>query len=314
MRRITLHRTSWQTSAAGFGCVGLTLLDDPAGAVALLEAAFAEGITHFDVARSYGFGQAEGILGRFLQGKRDRVTVTTKFGIAPIAALARRQGLVSLARKIVHRFPILRKAAARGARSMTKAAVFDPAVAAANLEQSLRELRTDYVDLYLLHEAELADAKGVIRNYGVGSAASKLRGDFTLFPAAYQVFQFDHHFSGPDLATLPGASQRGMITHSCFNGGRALVAAAGAQPETTRRFSEEIGLNLADPAVLRDLLWQQAALANPRGIVLFGTSRSEHLRQNVRAFNAPPPTPAQLAALAAFVRAVLPTSETRHDR
>jgi aryl-alcohol dehydrogenase-like predicted oxidoreductase len=49
----------------------------------MLERAFALGITHFDVARAYGFGRAEGILGKFLRGRRDQVTVATKLGLQP---------------------------------------------------------------------------------------------------------------------------------------------------------------------------------------------------------------------------------------
>ena len=43
--------------------------------------AFDHGITHFDVAQSYGFGDAEKVLGQFMRGQRDKLTVTSKFGI-----------------------------------------------------------------------------------------------------------------------------------------------------------------------------------------------------------------------------------------
>ena len=41
------------------------------------------GITLFDTARSYGFGDAEAVLGEFLRGKRDKAVIATKFGITP---------------------------------------------------------------------------------------------------------------------------------------------------------------------------------------------------------------------------------------
>ena len=50
----------------------------------LLEAAFDAGIRHFDVAPMYGYGEAEGCLGEFLQRHRADVTVTTKYGIPPM--------------------------------------------------------------------------------------------------------------------------------------------------------------------------------------------------------------------------------------
>src|SRR5215210_5561924 len=48
----------------------------------LLDTALGAGITHFDAARAYGDGLAERELGRFLRGRRDAVTVATKFGLA----------------------------------------------------------------------------------------------------------------------------------------------------------------------------------------------------------------------------------------
>src|ERR1019366_5057325 len=45
--------------------------------------AFERGISHFDLARAYGFGEAERVVGRFIADKRDKVTIATKFGILP---------------------------------------------------------------------------------------------------------------------------------------------------------------------------------------------------------------------------------------
>jgi aryl-alcohol dehydrogenase-like predicted oxidoreductase len=42
--------------------------------------------------------------------------------------------------------------------AMVKAGIFTPEAAIRSLETSLRELGTDYVDIFLLHEGTLADA------------------------------------------------------------------------------------------------------------------------------------------------------------
>src|SRR5689334_980851 len=69
-------------ATVGFGCSSLTGTD-ASNAIRVLEVAFDAGVRHFDTARYYGYGEAEGILGRFLNSRRSQVTITTKFGIEP---------------------------------------------------------------------------------------------------------------------------------------------------------------------------------------------------------------------------------------
>src|SRR6266699_1659031 len=69
------------TTQIGLGLA--TLMREPSrrGQERILEVAFDSGIRHFDVSPSYGFGAAENLLGRFLQGRRGHVTIATKVGI-----------------------------------------------------------------------------------------------------------------------------------------------------------------------------------------------------------------------------------------
>lgn len=67
-------------ASLGFGCAALPV-DQPRIARAILDHAFELGIRHFDVARLYGYGEAERILGDFLRGIRSEVTITTKCGL-----------------------------------------------------------------------------------------------------------------------------------------------------------------------------------------------------------------------------------------
>src|SRR6266404_8829775 len=66
----------------GFGCSSLTSVGHK-NAIRLLETAFDAGVRHFDVARYYGYGESEGLLGTFVKARRAQVTITTKFGIEP---------------------------------------------------------------------------------------------------------------------------------------------------------------------------------------------------------------------------------------
>src|SRR3954447_9867374 len=55
---------------------------DRSSSLRLLETAFDAGITHFDVARSYGYYEAEPVLGEMIIARRDQVTMS-KAGILP---------------------------------------------------------------------------------------------------------------------------------------------------------------------------------------------------------------------------------------
>lgn len=115
MGRQVLGQTGLETSRLGFGCVQLTTHRNRRKALAILEHAFAEGTTHFDVARAYGFGRSESILSKFLRGKRCQVTVATKFGLQPPSGLAGNRRIIDAAKKILSPFPsLLRSAKARG--------------------------------------------------------------------------------------------------------------------------------------------------------------------------------------------------------
>src|SRR5262249_31943685 len=124
MRTITLRSTAVETSLLGFGCAGLTALNDRAKAIALMEEALELGVTHFDSAPAYGFGGAEQIVGEFLRGKRDRVTITTKFGLQINPAAAKHARLLGLARKAAHLLPGLRKIGRRASGSIIQHGVF----------------------------------------------------------------------------------------------------------------------------------------------------------------------------------------------
>jgi aryl-alcohol dehydrogenase-like predicted oxidoreductase len=228
------------------GCVSLTRHADAASAVRLLEVALAEGITHYDVAPQYGFGQAEGILGEFLRGKRERVTVATKFGLAPSPALAKHKGLVSMARSLARKSGAFAAVAKRVLKKTGKRS-YDPADASASLEKSLRELGTEYVDLFLLHDCSPADAGredlrrfleearkgGKIRAYGVATSFDKLGEDAGVYPAEFQVLQFDNAAGEDHVGRLRNAEERALITYGATRqaGAVARGAAGGTKAD-----------------------------------------------------------------------------------
>ncbi len=122
----------------------------------VLESAFDQGVRHFDAARMYGLGKVEGIVGTFARPRRDQVTITSKFGIQLNAYATRFSGIQTLVRRILALNPALRQIARRRSQALYKEQAFSMEDARLSLETSLRELQTDYIDIYLLHECTAA--------------------------------------------------------------------------------------------------------------------------------------------------------------
>jgi aryl-alcohol dehydrogenase-like predicted oxidoreductase len=70
-------------SSIGLGCMSLSgvygAADDPASEE-LIRYAIDQGVDHLDSSDMYGWGHNEQVIGRALQGRRDRVVLATKFG------------------------------------------------------------------------------------------------------------------------------------------------------------------------------------------------------------------------------------------
>ena len=294
-RRIILPN-GLETSRLGFGCIQLTAHDSRNEAISVLEHAYSMGITHYDVARAYGFGRSEAILREFLHQKRHRVTVTTKFGIEPPSGLAGNARILNGLKRILRPFPGLLQHAKNRGSAMVNAGIFTPAAALRSLETSLRELGTDYVDIFLLHEATVADAssapllealmgqvaKGKIRHVGVGSAFQKLQGEVDRLSADYGILQFNDNAADRNLANLPPREGRFLITHSIFTPARLLRQAVAVHPQITREYSLRMGIDLAAPSAIGSLLLRYALWRNAGGIVLFSSKDPQHITSNVR--------------------------------
>jgi aryl-alcohol dehydrogenase-like predicted oxidoreductase len=84
MQKRTLGKSGLEVSALGLGCMGLSHAYGPAtekqAAIALIRAAFEQGVTFFDTAEAYGPFTNEALLGEALEPMRDKVVIATKFG------------------------------------------------------------------------------------------------------------------------------------------------------------------------------------------------------------------------------------------
>jgi aryl-alcohol dehydrogenase-like predicted oxidoreductase len=140
-------------SVLGFGCGALMGRVGSRDSMKALNTAYDAGITLYDTARSYGYGQSEGLLGEFLKNRRGTVILCTKFGILPSGRNTWKQKAKPFAQAAVRLFPNLRRYAQRHAATELVGGHFSAKALQESIETSLSQLQTDYVDMLLVHDA-----------------------------------------------------------------------------------------------------------------------------------------------------------------
>jgi aryl-alcohol dehydrogenase-like predicted oxidoreductase len=186
---------SLSVSEVGLGCNNFGVRLDYAASEAVVHAALAAGITFFDTADIYGSTKSEEFLGRALAGRREAAVIATKFGM-PVDAD--------------------RKGAS-------------PAYVRRALDDSLRRLGTDWIDLYQLHQPDpdtpIADTlaalnelvgAGKIREIGCSNfSASQLReADAAARTTGARFASVQNEYSllerEPEREVLPACEQLGL--------------------------------------------------------------------------------------------------------
>jgi aryl-alcohol dehydrogenase-like predicted oxidoreductase len=264
---------------------------------ALLDVAYDAGIRHFDVARAYGRGGTELILGDFLKRRHD-ATVTTKYGILPPLHSSWQARLRQVSRPLVQ---FVRRSPTLGATvsvitPTAKRARFTADEARRSLEISLRSLKRDHIELFLMHEPSAKDlanaglldflhdaaARGVIGAFGVGVRADKLTDLRSERPDYCRVMQFnstavDPDPIGPDARTFC-ITYRPVSERLGLRYDRIMADSAEA-----KRWSDAVGLDLSAPGQFRTLMLKAALIRRPGGVVLFSSTKPEHIRANAAA-------------------------------
>jgi aryl-alcohol dehydrogenase-like predicted oxidoreductase len=153
MREIELGDSGLRAPQLGFGCSAILGRSGRADSLRALATAWDRGIRFFDTARSYGYGESEGLLGEFLQGRRDQAVIATKFGILAASQSGWKRVAKTVARKVLAAAPAARSILQKGAASQFNPGQFTIPVLQQSIEESLRKLKTDCVDLLFLHAA-----------------------------------------------------------------------------------------------------------------------------------------------------------------
>lgn len=298
MRTVALGDEGMSASVLGFGCSAVLGRVGRKASLAALAAAYDAGITFFDTARSYGYGESEALLGEFLRGRRDAVVISTKFGISPARTNPLKEALKPAVRGLLHLVPSARKAMKNQIAAQFSTGNFSVTALQESLETSLRALRTDYVDLLFMHEApgsilqqddllaalERLVAEGKVRRFGIASKPTIAE---MALSAGMRTIQCPCNLFDLDLAlklTADGGNVVAIANHP-FGGGnriaesKALLTSCAHDPNAPASIREK--LSTVDNTVLADAVLNIITRDNGVQVVVPSMLRLDHLRANV---------------------------------
>ncbi len=177
MEYSTLKNTNLNVSRIGFGCCPMGAYGwgdvQESNLIDAVHLALDQGVNFFDTADTYGLGQSEQTLAKALGSNRDKVIISTKFGVV----------------------------AGNGKTYYDNS----PAYIRKACEASLKRLNTDYIDLYHIHYRDdvtpMEDVintldelrqKGYIRYYGLSNIFEEDKPGIEPFKGRFASFQYEY--------------------------------------------------------------------------------------------------------------------------
>ena len=216
----TLGRSGLTSSALGFGCMGLSDFYESsaaseADAISLIHRALDLGVTMLDTADMYGPHANERLVGKALQGRRDRVVLATKFGIV------------------------------RDPDGTSRGICGRPDYVRTCCDDSLRRLGVDAIDLYYQHRVDpdvpieetvgaMGDLlrQGKIRHLGLSEAApATIRRAHKVQPISVLQTEYSLWTRDPEEQVLPTVRELGIGFVAYSPLGRGFLAGRFGAPE-----------------------------------------------------------------------------------
>lgn len=281
----------------GFGCGGLLRGLSRSKSLFLLETAMDCGITYFDTARMYGDGDAEGILGIIAKQRRERLIIASKAGILPRSRSVRLRAINRGAQLLRKAVPQLKDHVPTPAALQLRVGVFDVPNVRKSVETSLRQLRTDYIDVLLLHECTEVDVEngellyflheikkqGKIRAFGVATGIQETIKISQSRPSLRFIVQIASSIWNMNVKRLPPRTEGFTIIHSILTSRfHELTRRLSSDASLAKQWQAAVQIDPHDRNALARLLLAHALQINREGMVLFSSVNPENIRASAR--------------------------------
>jgi aryl-alcohol dehydrogenase-like predicted oxidoreductase len=226
---------------------------------ALIEFALNNGVRFFDTANIYGQGDSERILGEVI-GQRDDCIVCSKAGKHLSLKMRVLSPLKGILRSTTRHSEQARRSVAT-ARSRPMPTRWDPAFLSNSLEASLRRIKRDRIEMFMLHSPP---AEVVRRGDAIGTLERALQaGKIGLVGvsvddvATAQAALLDPRVRALQIPLHPGDTAFDPVIQEASNKGVAIIAreilggapAIASQAEPARYAREQIIANILRPGV-----------------------------------------------------------------
>jgi D-threo-aldose 1-dehydrogenase len=284
-------------------------------ALRLLETALDCGVTYFDTARMYGAGRAEGILGELTARNRERLVLASKAGILPQSRALHVRAMSRSIRLLHEVAPNSKRHVPVPPASVPRFGAFGLVEFRKSVETSLKELRTDYLDILLLHECTAADLEqtdllqylndlksaGKIRAFGIATGIEETTSILRRHAGLLDVVQIPSAVWNMNVRKLPTIDGL-VITHSSLTGRfNVLLDRLSSDERMAAEWRSMTQVDPRDSTRLAHLLLAHALDSNSNGIVIFFSSDPANVVANVKSINGRAFNEEQIAGLNALL-------------